>query len=292
MHCKNCHEKLEAEALFCDHCGAKVITNRITFRFLIGELLAMLGFDSLFFRTFKTMFTRPHVLLKEYLMGVRKRYVNPFGYLALGAALTLLMFNLFADEYQTIQKSLISEQVMELEKQATEDLSALNLSEKEYKKRLRQQNSAKAQIKFQNAWWQFFLKYYNIMTFLFLPFYALISWLTYRKPYNFGEHLVINAYMQGTVMYFTILTFFLGYFISPNIYAYSLLMTVVYYLYTFTKLLKHSWKQTLGKLLRFVVVLIICCILAALFIFIIALIVTLIVQLISPDLIKNTFGLS
>ena len=38
------------------------------------------------------MFTQPHIVLTEYLSGVRKRYVNPFGYLAVGAALSLIIF--------------------------------------------------------------------------------------------------------------------------------------------------------------------------------------------------------
>ena len=59
-----------------------------------------------------------------------------------------------------------------------------------------------------DSWAGFILRNFNIITFLFLPFYALLSKLTYTKPHNFGEHIVINSYILGTTMFLTLFSFF------------------------------------------------------------------------------------
>ncbi len=46
MNCKNCQDPLEENAQFCDNCGAKVITSRITFKFLITVLFAVMGLET------------------------------------------------------------------------------------------------------------------------------------------------------------------------------------------------------------------------------------------------------
>lgn len=257
MNCKNCNDPIEVNDHFCENCGAKIIKNRITFRFLMTELFAVLGFDSLFFKTLKRMFLAPHEVLNEYLNGVRRRYVNPFAYLAVGAALSLIIYNFFSEDYLRMQGNINASQVKEIKETANKDLSNIkDLSEKKLNKIKNKQKVAKKQIQFMDSWVKFVLNNFNIIAFLFLPFYAFLSKLTYNKPYNYGEHIVINAYIQGTIMFISIITFFLGILIHPNIFILSIFITIIYYLYVFNKLFKHNlWKSFL-KLLRFVLVLI------------------------------------
>ncbi len=293
MNCKNCQDPLEKDAQFCDNCGAKVITNRITFKFLLTELFAQMGLDSLYFTTLKKMFLAPQEVLNEYLTGVRKRYVNPFAYLAVGAALSLLVFNFFADDFIAIQKSVNHENLAELESVAKQDLSLiLDISDLELQKLKNQQQTAQTQLQFQDLWMKFLLKYLNLITFLFLPVYALISKWTYRKPYNYGEHIVMNAYLQGTTMYISIITFFIAMVSHPLVYTLSTLIYFLYYLFAFSKLYKHSFKTSILKLLRFIGVLIIVSILLFIILALLSIAAVILIKWLQPELLESIFGKS
>lgn len=98
---------------------------------------------------------------------------------------------------------------------------------------------------------KFTLQYFNLFAFLFLIIYASLSKWTYPKPHNFGEHIVMNAYVYGFETYFSIIAFFLALVVHPSIYGYSLFTYFVYYLYCFGKLYKLSLGKSLLKLLRF-----------------------------------------
>ena len=253
MDCKNCKTELEKDAQFCNYCGAKVIKNRITFQELITLfVIDVFGVDSKFFRTMKEMALHPDRVLQEYITGVRKRYVNPFAFLAVGAALSLLIYNYFADDYVKFQQSINSEQLIEIEKKANIDLEKFkDLPDKDFKKLKFEKQTAETQLKFMSTLNKFTLQYFNLFAFLFLIIYASLSKWTYPKPHNFGEHIVMNAYIYGFATYFSIIAFFLALLIHPSIYGYSLLTYFVYYLYCFGKLYKHSFGKSLVKLLRF-----------------------------------------
>lgn len=123
MNCKNCATELENDAQFCNYCGAKVVKSRITFKELITLfIIDVFGVDSKFFRTIKEMAIHPDRVLNEYISGVRKRYVNPFAFLAVGAAISLVVYNYFADDYVKFQKSTNQEQMAEIEKKADMNL--------------------------------------------------------------------------------------------------------------------------------------------------------------------------
>lgn len=255
MNCKNCQHPLEADAHFCEECGAQVIKNRITFKFLITELFTnVFGLDSKFFITFRKMITHPDDVLGEYLSGVRKRYVNPFAFLAVAAALSLIVYNFFAEDYLTIQASANAEQVEEIRKMAETDLTQLkNISEQEMLKLKTKKQVAQMQLDSMDSMMNFMLRYFNLAMFLFLPFYATLSKWTYPKPHNFGEHIIMNAYIYGFATFFSLLMFFLSMLIHPKIYFTSMLLYIVYYLYVFGKLYNHSIGKSLIKLLRFLI---------------------------------------
>ncbi|QOD60434.1 DUF3667 domain-containing protein [Polaribacter haliotis] len=255
MNCKNCQDSLEENAQFCDNCGAKVVTYRITFKHLISELVKeVFGVDSKFFLTLRKMVTNPEEVIGEYISGVRKKYVNPFAFLAIAAALSLVIYNYFADDFIAIHGSYNSERMIEVKKAADIDLSSLKGISKEEMATIKiEKQSAQFQIKLLDNMMQFMLRYFNLLTFLFLPLYALLSKWTYRKPHNFGEHIVINAYIYGFATYFTIIAFFAAMLIHPSIYMYSMFAYIAYYLYATSKLYSHSFGKALLKLLRFII---------------------------------------
>jgi len=291
MNCKNCQDPLENDAQFCDNCGAKVITNRITFKFLLAELFAQMGLESLYFSTLKKMFTAPQDVLNEYLTGVRKRYVNPFAYLAVGAALSLLVFNFFAEDYMAIQSSVNKAKLIELQQVANRDLSLVsNVSAVELQQLKNQQQTAKLQLQFQDQWSKLLLKYLNLITFLFLPVFALISKWTYRKPYNYGEHIVMNAYLQGTTMYISIITFFIAMVSHPLVYTLSMLIYILYYLFAFSNLYNHSIKTSILKFLRFIGILILVIILLFILAILLFIVAFILIKWLNPVLLESVFS--
>ncbi|MCI2230174.1 DUF3667 domain-containing protein [Polaribacter sp. MSW13] len=278
MKCKNCQKSLLVEANFCNNCGAKVIKERITLKLLLLEFfITIFGIDSKFFLTLRKMITHPQDVIHEYLNGVRKRYINPFAFLAIGAGLSVIVFNYFADDFIAIQNSMNSEQIKNLKETANKDISSLkNLSKDDVKKIEFEQKSAQLQLKLMDGIWDFMLRYYNLLTFVFLFIYALLSKWTFLKPHNFGEHVIMNGYIYGFTTYYTLVAFIFAILIHPSIYVISIVGSIIYYMYAFGKIYKLSIGKNILKLLRFFIGLI--------FIFILILILGTIVGIIIGSL--------
>ncbi|MBU3012720.1 DUF3667 domain-containing protein [Polaribacter vadi] len=251
MNCKNCQNPLKENAHFCENCGAKVVVDKITFKNLFLDFfINVFGFDSTFFLTMRTILITPEKILKEYLGGVRKRYMNPFAFLAVSAGISLLVFNYFADDFIAINKSVNTSQLIQLEKDTKIDTSKMiDLSEKEKSKLERRKKTAEMQLKLNDGIMQFMLRYLNLLTFVFLFILAVLSKWTFWKPYNYGEHLVINAYIYGFANYLTLILFFLAIAFYPSIYFYSTLLYILFYIYAFGRFFKVSiWKNFLRTL--------------------------------------------
>lgn len=255
MNCKNCNHPLHEDAHFCENCGAKVVVERITFKALfLDVIINVFGFDSKFFTTLRMTARQPHVVINDVLGGVRKRYMNPFAFLAVGAALSLLIFNYFEEDFKTINSEANATQIEEFKQKANLDIAAMEgLSEKQIQKLTIEKSMAEMQLKFLDGMMNFMLHYYNLLTFVFLFLYAILSKWTFWKPHNLGEHIVINAYIYGFTTYISLILFFLSMAIHPSIYTYSMLFYIVFYMYAFGKLYQLSiWKNIL-KLLRFLI---------------------------------------
>jgi hypothetical protein len=178
--------------------------------------------------------------------------------------------------------------MQKIKETAEQDLSLIpNLSEKDLKELKHEQNVAKNQLKFNKIltgkWFGFMLKYLNLVAFLFLPFYSFLSKLIYRKPHNYGEHLVINAYIQGTTMYISILFFFMGLLIHPKIYSFSVLGFAIYYSYVFGRLYNFSFKKVILKFLKFIGAILL---VVVPFLIILGIIIAIITFLLNPEMFK------
>ncbi|WP_439130724.1 DUF3667 domain-containing protein [Polaribacter sp.] len=253
MICKNCQNTLKENAHFCDECGAKVIQDKITFKALIIDVfINVFGVDSKLFLTLRMAARKPHVLVEEVIDGVRKRYMNPFAFLAVGAAISLLVFNYFSDDFKAVNNEINSSQVEEYKKKANLDIASIKgLSEKEKQKLEIEKKGAQIQLQFLDGMMNFMLQYYNLLAFVFVFLYAILSKWTFWKPHNFGEHIVMNAYFFGFTTYLSLLLFFLSILIHPSIYTYSILVYIIYYMFAFGKIYELSFFKNVLKLLRF-----------------------------------------
>jgi len=75
--CANCNGELQG--IYCHACGQKLILPEDKkFKHFIEEIFSSLFFaDGKLFKTFRALLTSPGKLSKSYIVGVRKKYINP-----------------------------------------------------------------------------------------------------------------------------------------------------------------------------------------------------------------------
>jgi len=246
LNCKNCNSELVQNASFCSNCGAKVVKERINTKLLINEFITKyLGWDNSFFFTLRMLLSSPATVISEYLDGVRKRYMAPIVFVSFGVALGSIFYNTYADEYLSMTNELTDSQFTLIQESYDEG----NMSEKQYQFQKENLESSK---NFQGS----ILKYYNIVSFLSLPIYALISLLVFGRKLTYGEHLVTNCYLQGLSFFGGILFFLGGIYLWTPLISLQLLFIMPFYLWTYGKLLNFSLGKAFLKFLLFLAVLI------------------------------------
>ncbi len=246
MKCKNCNTEIKNNASFCEACGAKVMDTKISLAVLFHEFMSTyFGWDTSFARTLRGLFTKPHVVISEYLGGVRKRYMPPIVFVSFGVALSSIVMNIYSDEYLQFAGSFGEVQYDIIQDSYDNGV----IDEKAYNAQIESLEQSK---QIQN----YSLKYFNIISFALLPVFALISLLVFGRRFNYGEHLVINSYLQG-------LNFFVGiFFVIGSIYLWEplfyiqLFIVIPYYLWTFAKLMNFGLGKVILKFLLFIAVLI------------------------------------
>lgn len=260
--CKNCQFEITTKHKFCANCGAKIVTSRITLKSLFSDFTdKFLGWDNRYFNTIKALLIFPKKSLEAYLNGTRKQLVNPVTFFALGMTISIICFNFFHNEYLSLSGSEVNYELLENLSMPENYMAESSLSIEEKTKLFNQEiTSAIWMMKIQES----VLKYFNFYSFLMLPIYTLIGFLVYRKKYNYGEHLVINAYLQGILFLFTSLFFLLAVTLWDGFYAISFFLGIVYYMYVYSSLFEHGFGKILLHFLKFLIVLLALAILAAL----------------------------
>ncbi len=246
MKCKNCETEIVDDAHYCSNCGAEVVKERLTGKKIWHNLTnQFFGWDNKYILTSKELLLRPEKVLLPYFEGTRKKYVAPFAFLAIGTAVSMLIFNQFSDEYMRMVEMINDTEYNFLESRYTtpEQLEAL-----------KEQRASQLEMNKQIQAW--ILKYFNILTFILVPVYAWISKLVFGKPFNYGEHLVTTAYFQGFLFIISIILFLGSVFINPALFSLSMVIGVVYYLYAYKRLYHLSSGQLIIAFLKFVGVMI------------------------------------
>lgn len=242
MNCKNCGFSLNDNSNYCLSCGAKVV-GTITLKGIISDFVEnAFGWDNKYFVTFSGLLIRPGKVISSYLGGTRKRYMNPMGFLLINLTIVLFIFNVFSEEYLSMARSAVKEQTAWM----AENLGSI------YAEESFQRENTERSMQIQ----KFILNYMNITTLLSLPIYALFSWIVFRKKHNYGEHLVINAYLQGFIFIFSSLFFILSINSSPAFYYLNFVIIVFFYCFTYKQLYNLSIAEIILKLLIFIGVLI------------------------------------
>ncbi|WP_062061934.1 DUF3667 domain-containing protein [Aquimarina longa] len=225
--CKNCDQQIE-NCNFCPNCGAKKITQRITFKYLVSEFAnRFFNIDNSFIKTCTHLFTKPEKVIDGYINGLRKRYITAFGYFTI--SLTVTSFYTF----------LVKDRFTEL---IINTMSSLS----------------KEQIETQKNILDGTFQYQSIINLMLIPVLALLSRLVFinYKKYNLTEHLVIYLYAYSHIVGFmTIIllpiTFLIDDLITITILQFSIYIT--YIAWVLKKLYQISISKILIKTLLFII---------------------------------------
>jgi len=243
MKCKNCKEDIFLSNNYCSNCGAEIVNERISTKILWENFaINFFGWDNKYFKTLKDLIVQPELVLGDYLQGVRKKYVSPFTFVAIGTALSMLVFTELTEEYLEISKSFTIQQIEVVNEQTKEKQPNQD----------KQKESIQESIESQRS----MIKYYNLLTFLLIPLYTLGAFWVFGKPYNYGEHLIINCYLQGVTFLLTSICLLAAVYIKPQLYFLMIIGSVLYYSYGYKRIYNHNLVKTILKLLIFIGILI------------------------------------
>jgi uncharacterized membrane protein (DUF106 family) len=233
MDCKNCKNSVLDSDGFCSNCGARKIDNRLTFKYFFKEFSEkVLSVDNKLFKTILHLFTKPDVVINSYINGVRKRYIDPFGFLLISITLSGLSIYLMRES-------------------AVNALSDLNTTQSE------------AMTAYYKNMMNFIYDYNAFITALTIPLYAFISWIVFynKKMFNYVEHVILYLYSTAQFSIVNTVAFIIFYFLDIEfnnlIMTLTLVLSIVYNAYILTKIFKLNFIQLIIKIFYFIGVLLI-----------------------------------
>jgi len=229
MQCKNCQNPLIDVSDYCNICGAKVIRNRLTLKNLFSHFSEQfLNYDNKFIQTIYGLIKRPEVVIKSYVEGTRKKYINPVSFFAISLSISGLYLFFLRKFFP----------------------NAMNFSpliKDEF------------QLKLTDEITNFLLDYNSLFYFAIIPLLALLSMIVfYNKKFNYTEHIVIYLYTMSLGAVITSVIAFFILMINPDLLftfsMYSNLGLILYHCYLLKRVFKLNWMQLLLKTLLFIVI--------------------------------------
>lgn len=177
--CINCSDTVTGR--YCAGCGQRQGVKRITFRGLLEEFwYHWIGFDNQFGRTLIQLTIRPGRVVQAYLNGNRVAYIGPLGYYFVVSALVILSFSVIGIEHKAFLEA------------SGSMFSVAPSSEKE--------------AIFQEQYMNLISSAFRFLVILFIPFYAAVSILMFRKEkLNYWEHGILFLYSSAHMFWLTLL---------------------------------------------------------------------------------------
>ncbi len=221
MSCKNCGTALRTDYNFCPACGAKVIRNRLDFKSLWIDIKdRYFNWDNTILRTFVHLFTKPQEVINSYIIGVRRKYLNPISYLGITLAVSglflFLMRKVFWDDIFS------GDMGPAMNMEAAEKIMSVTLD------------------------------FSNFVFLLYIPILAFSGWMVFNKRnYNLAEYIVVGVYTLSQYSLATTPISLLVLMVAPSEYlSYSFAFIAVMALYAIYVLNKLNGRS-IGKSLLF-----------------------------------------
>ena len=93
--CLNCDHPLDPSDKYCPACGQLNSTKKLSFDDFFNEFFAgIFAYDSRFRRTLRALLFQPGKISKDYILGKRQRYANPFRFYLSASIIFFLIWGL------------------------------------------------------------------------------------------------------------------------------------------------------------------------------------------------------
>lgn len=210
--CTNCGNSFRGP--FCNECGQK-ITHRISMAHIGHDMLhAFTHADKGIFHLLLQLFIKPGVVAREYIIeGKRKKYFLPFQYILIIGTIAAFV---------AVNTNFIE--------QTTQALG----SNVQYSAR---------QLAFMQKVNMYQSKYYNFMILAQLPFYALGTFLVFRRhQLNYAEHLTLQTFVTAQTALIAMLIMLLVLIIGKSgVYTFSTMamLTFCFQVFAYTQFFRE-----------------------------------------------------
>ena len=175
--CINCDQTISG--VFCPHCGQRRVMPRLSIRQFGHDFMdRVLGLEGMLPRTWKGLTLYPGKVLRQYIQGNRKLYVNPVSYYFFQFGFYLLMLNVLGvDMGEMIQINNVENSMQEAMGNPEIDQEAV------------EQQKALQAVLFKN------LQFFALLQYPFIALWAMVFFS--KSKYNFLEHIILPFYTYG-----------------------------------------------------------------------------------------------
>ncbi|GEM_PF-2875887 len=164
LNCKSCNTELQGE--YCHNCGQKLITKRITVKELIRQFFSsFFNTENGLIFTLKSLITKPHKVVHEYISGKTIKYTNP-------ARFAFFTFAIVG--FITVKFGLLDQ-----------DIDNFN--------ELTEVKSSESAMNVQAYYIAKIKEFLSIFSFVSIFFFAAIARMLWRS-FNYAEHMVLQLY--------------------------------------------------------------------------------------------------
>jgi hypothetical protein len=190
--CSNCNAVLDGP--YCSHCGQKAVNLHLPFNQFISEAIDdALSLDTRLVRTLRPLLFRPGLVTRDYLLGRRVTHVPPLRAYLISALIFFGLFSLFPNRTQVAVFTTDENKPVDTSRLTFELPAHMPINDARY-----QQLVVKAKANpddFARAVGAAVPRVF----FLFLPIFAVLLKLFYRRQGYYLDHLVFSLYYHAFV---------------------------------------------------------------------------------------------
>ncbi|NQU34758.1 MAG: DUF3667 domain-containing protein [Bacteroidetes bacterium] len=200
--CPNCSNEFTKS--YCNNCGQKIIKGDLTIKMVLSDFVQnVFLFDSTLYKTLIGLLINPGRLVKSYLGGKKKKYLQPFQFFLLFMTIYLLVLNFFGDTFFDFINS-----GLQIE---SDKISKAELIQTLVRKNL------------------------NVLYFILTPIIAFFIHIFYKKTkFNYAEMLIFSLYIFGVALLLSSVVIIIGQF-SPKLFVLKSIITLGYIPFAITQ---------------------------------------------------------
>lgn len=217
--CLNCENSFDSGSIYCKQCGQKTAVHRLSWHDAWHDILHYITHtDSGIFYLIKILASKTGIVAKEFVAGKRKKYLSPYTFFLIAAAIYVLCLS-FSPDFKT---------------------------EQGLKKGMEMYNMRSQKLN------EFFKHYAKFVSIFSVPVIAFIYWQFYKKrKFNFMEHFAGVLYMNGFTLLIVAPIILIIDLLAPRIHSFTgigiLLFQLIYFTIFYRNFMLVNGKGGYGK---------------------------------------------